>query len=89
MNSPAWEVVIETSAKKGWAELSLTLQETVRQELVREPRLDPSKPKARRHLKGRHDCNWEYRDLPHGKRIYYSVDDGCRELAIYYCGKHP
>jgi len=90
-----WEVFpATTSARRFWESLPQGVRERVTDELVANPRYDPHKPKARRHLKGKilgvnRRCRWEYRDLPGSCRIFYSLDDRQRRIWLEWGGSHP
>jgi mRNA-degrading endonuclease RelE of RelBE toxin-antitoxin system len=84
-----WQISrIGKSAKKLLKSLSPAHQELVLERLTTQPKPQPGAVPWQDHLKGRWDCNWEYQDLPNGKRLIYRVNDDEHTVELLAGGPH-
>ena len=90
-----WQLYIASSkAQKDWACLPPQVQQEIEQALLANPYYDPSRPRARKHIKGKirgknRRCHREYRRIEGGGRVFYAVDKENKQIRIEYVGPHP
>lgn len=89
-----WRVSVNAgNSTKDWDALDTELRSKIERDLSLQPFYDPFNPKCRKHLKGKilgknRECHREYRDLPAGWRLFYTVDKDRRVVRIEYVGPH-